>query len=139
MPVPFHPRPGCVLVCDFDGLKSPEMVKRRPVVVISPRFKGRDRLCCVVPLSTTDPDDVMKYHCYIEFDPLLPPPYHSQHMWVKGDMIYTMSLDRMNMPFYKDQCGKRQYVEHYLTDDQMEIVNGCVLEGLGLGHLKSGL
>jgi len=137
LPVPFHPRQGCVLICDFEGLRVPEMTKRRPVVVVSPKLRSRRRLCCVAPLSTTDPDPISKFHCYIEFDPLLPAPYDSRHMWVKADMIYTMSLDRMNMPFYKDESGRRQYVEHYLTEDQFKIVTGCVLEGLGLGHLKN--
>ncbi|MEQ9178418.1 MAG: type II toxin-antitoxin system PemK/MazF family toxin, partial [Nitratireductor sp.] len=33
-------------MCDFNtGFRVPEMVKRRPVVVISPKIKARPRLC----------------------------------------------------------------------------------------------
>ena len=43
MPLTFHPDPGTLLVCNFDtGFIPPEMVKRRLVVVISPRLRKRD-------------------------------------------------------------------------------------------------
>ena len=58
----FQPKPGTLLVCDFGtGFKMPEMVKKRPVVVISPR-RRRSRLCTVVPLSTTAPNPVERFH-----------------------------------------------------------------------------
>lgn len=139
MAIPYHPAQGAVLICDFDGLRTPEMIKRRPVVVISPKFKGRERLCTVVPLSTRDPDTVEAYHYYLRFDPILPWPYDSEYMWVKGDMAYTLSLDRMNMPFEKDEHGTRRFVQYQLSDENFNIVLGCLLEGQGLGHLKSGL
>ena len=38
MALKYPPRPGTLWMCDFDtGFKPPEMVKKRPVVVISPR------------------------------------------------------------------------------------------------------
>jgi uncharacterized protein YifN (PemK superfamily) len=41
----FHPEPGTILICDYStGFKKPEMVKKRPVVTISPRLKRRDGL-----------------------------------------------------------------------------------------------
>ena len=56
----FHPKPGTLLICDFDrGFKAPEMVKKRPVVVISPRRrKSTPQLCTVVPLSSSAPNPV---------------------------------------------------------------------------------
>ena len=43
--LPFQPKPGMLLMCDFDtGFRPPEMVKVRPVVVISP---GRKRILIV--------------------------------------------------------------------------------------------
>jgi uncharacterized protein YifN (PemK superfamily) len=38
MAITFHPEPRMVLVCDFTtGFKEPEMVKVRPVIVLSPQ------------------------------------------------------------------------------------------------------
>ncbi len=56
----FHPKPDTLLICDFDrGFKAPEMVKKRPVVVISPRRrKSTPQLCTVVPLSSSAPNPV---------------------------------------------------------------------------------
>ncbi len=48
-----HPQVGSTLICNYGtGFVAPEMVKRRPVVVIS-RLRRRADLCTVVPLSTT--------------------------------------------------------------------------------------
>ena len=59
-----HPPTGSILMCDFNaGFREPEMVKRRPVVVISPKIRARPGLCTVVALSTTVPAPVMDYHC----------------------------------------------------------------------------
>jgi uncharacterized protein YifN (PemK superfamily) len=55
MAIHFHPQRGTIVVCDFRGFEAPEMQKRRPVVVVSPRLRHRDNLCTVVPLSTTAP------------------------------------------------------------------------------------
>ena len=50
----FHPEPGTILICDYStGFRLPEMVKKRPVVTISPRLKRRDGLITVVPLSVS--------------------------------------------------------------------------------------
>ncbi len=58
MPLTFSPRPGEIVICDFStGFRPPEMVKVRPVVVISPR-RRTSQLVTVVPLSTTPPDPV---------------------------------------------------------------------------------
>ena len=62
MAITFHPNPGTVLICDFNGLIIPEMVKTRPVVVISPRLRHRTGLCTIIPLSTTPPDPKMPWH-----------------------------------------------------------------------------
>ena len=57
MPLTFHPRPGAVLMCQYEpGFVKPEMVKRRPVIVIAPRLRHRDKLCTVVPLSGERPN-----------------------------------------------------------------------------------
>ena len=61
MALKFHPKPGTILVCDFrQGFRAPEMIKRRPVVVVSPRLRNRTDLCTVVPLSTIEPRPIFK-------------------------------------------------------------------------------
>ncbi|MEI6730857.1 MAG: type II toxin-antitoxin system PemK/MazF family toxin, partial [Pseudomonadota bacterium] len=49
MAIKYHPNPGTVLTCDFSGMIEPEMIKERPVVVISPRLCSRTGLCTIVP------------------------------------------------------------------------------------------
>ena len=60
----FVPSPGTLLMCDFDtGFQPPEMTKRRPVVVVSPRRRrAMTKLCTVVPLSTAVPNQVEPFH-----------------------------------------------------------------------------
>lgn len=60
MPITFSPKPGTVLLCDYDLGRTahvpPDMTKRRPVVVVSPRSRHHFRsLILVVPLSTVAP------------------------------------------------------------------------------------
>lgn len=63
MALTFHPKPGMALMCDFNtGFVAPEMIKKRPVVVVSPRPRRSNQLCTIVPLSTTRPDPVEPYH-----------------------------------------------------------------------------
>ena len=75
----YHPEPGTILMCNFDklGLQEPEMTKMRPALVVSPRLKRRNNLLAVVALSTTDPIEIMPYHCKLEFDQRLPEPWES--------------------------------------------------------------
>ena len=41
MTLGFHPNAGDIVICDYaTGFKPPEMVKVRPVVVISPRRRS---------------------------------------------------------------------------------------------------
>lgn len=129
-----------MLVCDFSGFRQPEMIKRRPVVVISPRFRQRDGLCTVVPLSTTKPRTVCEYHCQLSFDPVLPAPYSEALMWVKADMICAVSFDRLSLPYMgKDQDGKRLYDIRHISDVDLRQVQVCVLNGMGLSRLTSGV
>ena len=48
MAIKFYPRQGTLLMCDFNtGFRVPEMVKVRPVVVVS---RTRGQVATVVPL-----------------------------------------------------------------------------------------
>lgn len=140
MTILFHPDPGTVLVCDFSGFREPEMVKRRPVVVISPRFRQRDGLCTVVPLSTTKPRTICEYNCEIAFDPVMPKPYCEPQMWVKADMVCAVSFDRLSLPYIgKDLQGTRVYDIRHISEDDLRRVQACVLNGMGLARLTAAL
>ncbi|MBX3487219.1 MAG: type II toxin-antitoxin system PemK/MazF family toxin [Candidatus Paracaedibacteraceae bacterium] len=136
-----HPKKGTVIMCDFDsGFKQPEMVKRRPVIVISPQIKTRAGLCTVVALSTTKPDPIMPYHSEIILPPNKFPEKINNTVWVKGDMINTVGFHRLDLiRLGKDYTGKRTYCYHVLDDKTMRIVQKCVLNGLGLSGLTKHL
>jgi len=141
MPIREHPELGTVLMCDYNtGFCPPEMVKHRPVVVISPKIRGRPGLCTVVALSTQPPDPVMPYHCQIELRPRLPGKWVSDGVWVKGDMVNSVGFHRLDLIRYgKDGAGKRIYVYEPLSSDKIRRIRECVLRALGLGALTGSL
>jgi uncharacterized protein YifN (PemK superfamily) len=141
MPIREHPAIGTVLFCDFDqGFQEPEMVKRRPVVVISPKISVRAGLCTVVALSTSEPSPKMPYHCQITLDPPLPEPWGDTVRWVKGDMVCAVGFHRLDFPrFGKDLKGKRIYRNIHISDDDLRRVRHCVLNALGLAGLTKHL
>lgn len=97
MALRFQPAPGTILNCDFSGYILPEIVKLRQVVVIW-KHKTNAKLVYIVPLSTTPPHTPT---LAVEL-PCLPIPRPGQdastRIWVKCDMIYTVSTDRLSMP-----------------------------------------
>lgn len=140
MAIQFHPEQGTILICDFTGFKEPEMVKRRPVIVVSPRLRVRGGLCSIVPLSTTPPKQIMSYHHKLYVKPELPEPYSAEFHWVKADMIYTVSFDRLFLFFDKKSAsGKRIYEERVLDRADLIKIQQCLLHGLGLTHLTDYL
>lgn len=141
MSIDHHPGLGCIVTCDFDqGFKAPEMVKRRPVVVISPQTSWRPGLCTVVGLSTTAPQPQRPYHCVIELDPPLPPPWTAE-MWVKGDMVAAVGFHRLGLiRLGRDEAGKRRiYRMNVLSTEQLKKVRACVLHSIGLFQLTKHL
>jgi mRNA interferase MazF len=137
-----HPPTGTILLCDFEtGFETPEMVGRRPVLVVSPRISVRAGLCTVVPLSTTPPRPVMPYHLNLDpLEPPLPPPFDSGPNWVKADMIYAVSLRRLDfLRMGKNASGRRQYRDEALSEAQLRAVRACILSALGLAGLTHHL
>lgn len=143
MPLPFHPEPGTILMCDFSsGFKAPEMVKKRPVVVVSPKRKYCAGLCTVVALSTVTPTTIEDWHYQLPAASMPKTPrFQANDSWVKGDMIYRVGFDRLEMiKMGKDpRTGKRQYFKQRLGRGQMQRVYACLLHGLNLGHLEPHL
>jgi len=131
MLIDFHPKPGHVLICDFNtGFKPPEMVKKRPVVVIS---KSRQQLVTVVPLSTTEPSPLEKWHHEMS-ESSLPVSLRGARHWAKCDMIATVAfwrLDRVCTGKHPS-TGKRMYVSHVVSLEDLTAIRQAVLHALGL-------
>lgn len=136
MAIRFHPDQGSIVICDFKGLTSPEMSKRRPAIVMCTRFRTRSNLCTVIPCSTTKPQQMAPYHYLLTIDPPLPAPYDSPTQWVKADMIYAVSFDRLFLPSAgKDSKGNRVKDFRTVSDKDFKEIQSCMLHGLGLGPL----
>lgn len=109
---------GHLLICDFDrGFVQPEMVKTRPVVVISKTKTHSRGLCTVVPLSTTSPHPVEMWHVALQHYPL----GSDRQVWAKCDMLYTVSFERLQWPHTK-RGGKREYQKLRLGDIDLDAV-----------------
>jgi uncharacterized protein YifN (PemK superfamily) len=113
------------------------MVKRRPVVVVSPRLRRRANLATVVPLSTTQPDHIDQHHCCITLVVPLPAPFDVSQMWVKCDMVATVSLSRLDR--FRDGRvpggSARRYRTGRVSADQLIEIRKAILHALGLGSL----
>lgn len=136
-----HPALGTILRCSYgEGFVPPEMVKPRPVVVISPKIAARVGLCTVVPLSTTAPDPVMQYHCQIDLPEGLPSWMERHGIWVKGDMVSVVSFRRLDLiQTGKDRQGRRQYAYEPLSSENIKRVRASVMAGMGLAQLTKHL
>lgn len=126
-----------ILLCDYDygGFRPPEMIKRRPALVITPRLPHRDKLCSVIPLSGTEPAHAVPYVVRIELAEPLPSPFPQSVFWVKCDMLATVSFERLDLFRTSRQDGLRQYLHPKMDDAAFDAVMTGVLHGLGLGHL----
>jgi mRNA interferase MazF len=93
MALTYYPKPGTVLMCDYNtGFKQPEMVKKRPVIVVSRIYQP---VAIVVPLSCTEPQRFLPCHC--EMDPLsLPLSLRSKRCWAKCDMASHVCFERLD-------------------------------------------
>jgi uncharacterized protein YifN (PemK superfamily) len=128
-----HPAPGTIVRVDLsEGFRPPEMVKRRPAVILSPPLPGRERLCAIVPLSTTQPARMLPHHLRLMLEPPLPAPYNSPVMWAKGDIVLTVAFHRLRLLFDRWDGGQRVYDVRILAPEVMEEVRACVRAGLSL-------
>jgi uncharacterized protein YifN (PemK superfamily) len=145
MAITFHPKPGQILICDFSkGFKEPEIVKsNRPVIVLTPPFKGRAGLVTVVPLGTKEPTEIMPYHCKLPKN-CMPQVglFQDNDSWVKGDLLYTVGfhrLDLIRLGKRDPNTGKRLYYLNRLGRERMKEIYTCVLHGLNIGNLSQYL
>ncbi len=138
MAIRFAVGPGTILLCNYalGGFREPEMVKKRPALVISPRLPCRDGLCTVVPLSGTAPLREVRYVVRLALDAPLPEPFEQRIWWVKCDMIATVAFERLDLfRTGRDQEGKRKYLHPVLPQCDMDRVMCGVLTALGLDRL----
>ena len=129
----YYPNKGDVLLCDYSGFKEPEMIKVRPVIVVSPRFRSRQHLCTVIPLSSTPPSPIEDYHMQISFPRRLPEPFNAPYHWVKTDMINAVSVNRLSLiRCGRLQSGQRKYYQEKVSSEQMQQIEKRILISLGI-------
>ena len=81
-----------LVYCDFDGMIVPEMTKKRPVIIVS--FRYRHGLCTIVPVSTVPPSKIEDWHYKLP-KKSLPTSLRNQECWVKCDMITSVATGRL--------------------------------------------
>ena len=135
MPLKFPPLPGTILRCDFHTFKEPEMTKNRPVVVLSPKIQSSVRTTLLVaPLSTTTPNPVHKYHLKLMLPGPNLPHGLSRECWLKGDMVYALSLNRLDFyHFNRDKnSGKRTYYTDRFEEEYLFKIRKAIMHAIGL-------
>lgn len=124
MAIKYAPQPGSILLCQYSG-EPPEMVKRRPVVVLA---SVAPHLAIVVPLSTTWPIEPQPWHYLLRLKEPLSPQFPAKECWAKCDMISAVSFDRLKVIFKgKDSNGKRRNVIPKLSSDELEAIRTAVM------------
>lgn len=121
----YQPKPRTVVMCDFAGYVAPEMVKVRPVVVIAKHRHNR-RLVTIVPLSTTEPDQLADHHHELSVNPLPDKPHTS--CWAKCDMVATVALARLD----RYQVGRNQFVTPEVSVADFAAIRAGVASALNL-------
>jgi uncharacterized protein YifN (PemK superfamily) len=134
MPIPYQPRPREIVFCDFRGFEAPEMIKRRPVVVLA-SHKTNARLVAVIPLSTSAPTQLELHHYQLLQNPL--PDEPAKVVWAKCDMVAVVSTERLDLIRLNRRRpdGKREYLRSKLGQDQFDEIRKGVAHALGLVSL----
>ena len=130
MVLQFFPRAGQIFVCDFTSFEEPEMTKKRPVIVISPRLPYRSQIVTIVPISTTAPQHSLPFVVRLSKN------YHPMEAadvpsWAKCDMVTNLAIHRLE----QFKVGRRKYVYPTVTSEDLKAVRDGVVHGLGLSHL----
>ena len=112
--IQFHPHAGTLLICDFRGNVPPEIGKRRPVLVVTPRLAHRSELCMVVPISTQAPIQPQPFQVRLSRN------YHPNEaddlpVWAKCDLVVSVSLRRLD----RFKVGQRKYHTPKVSADDL--------------------
>jgi len=119
-----------VFVGDFTDLRAPEITKKRPVIVISPKLPYRSELVTIVPISTTAPRHELPFVFRLSRNYA---PWGAEDVasWAKCDLVMNVSLHRL----HAFKVDRRKYVYPTLSPEDLAGVRQAVLAGLGLdGH-----
>src|SRR4249919_2708273 len=113
------------MAINFHG-RPPEMVKRRHVVVISPRYRRHTGLCLVVPFSTVPPHEIEPHHFEIPAGryPFFNP---AKTTWAKGDMLTCVSFERLDRLLLNGR-----YAAPLLSAEDLKGIQQCVAHALQL-------
>lgn len=134
MPIRYEEKPGAILRCDFGqgGFRAPEMVKVRPVVVVSSRKRKPTGLLTVVPLSTSAPDPIEAHHCRVTLQKPLP-GFPDVECWAKVDMVCTVAFARLDL-FREGRGpdGQRKYLSFRVSGEELEQIRACLRTVFGL-------
>lgn len=114
--------PGDIVLCDFDGFKPPEMVKRRSVVILTPHART-DGLVTVVPLSANRPNYIRPWHWEVPAGVF---PANHGPIWVKCDMLQTVATRRLS----RDGRGRFAFLPLRLDAADLRAVMMAVLSAL---------
>lgn len=126
MAINFYPRAGQIFICDFNKFEPPEMTKKRPVMVVSPRLPNRAEIVTIVPLSTTAPRKPVAYAVLLSKD-YNPTGTGQRQVWAKCDMV--LNVGRHRLTSYK--TGRRKHVTPEASGDDLRRVRRGVMAGLG--------
>ena len=130
MGLAFHPGPGAIVICDYStGFQPPEMVKVRPVVVISPRRRRSSQLATIVPISSTPPLPIELWH--YQLPPGIYPPARGP-VWVKADVLATVALARLDRVKVRGLGGTRTYQTFQVDGATLAAIQAAVKAALGL-------
>lgn len=138
MPIKYPPYSGQFLICDYRGFVEPEMVKRRPVIVISPRDRLGYNLVHVIPLSTTAPIPVQSHHITIAMPPRLVgreigEMVIAEFSWAKCDLINTVSFSRLELiPIGRNAAGDRIYSSDRVPNDVLTNLRKSAAKRMGI-------
>jgi uncharacterized protein YifN (PemK superfamily) len=99
----FQPDKNTIVWCDFQGFMVPEIIKKRPVIIIK-KHKQNQKLVYVLPISLTVPEVVKPYHYKLPED-FSEKYFKKGDHYVKIDLIYTVSIERLAL--VKMKTGER--------------------------------
>src|ERR1700687_1091332 len=132
MPLQHQPKPRSVVYCDFSGFIEPEIIRKRPVVVLAVH-KRNSKLVTVVPLSTTPPIQIETHHYRLRQNPI---PGERAEVWAKCDMLAVVSIERLDLVRpARGLDGKRRYLTVQIGQDQFDEIRRGVVSALGLASL----
>lgn len=134
LPIEYPVDRKTIVVCDFDmgGFRPPEMVKRRPAVVLVGRLPNRSGLATVVPLSGTPAPVGCDYQCEIILEQRLPAPFDGQlEWWVKANTVATVSYARLDLlRTNRGPDGRRVYLKPKVSEGQFDQIKDTILRAL---------